>query len=216
MMLEPIQGEAGVWPATDQFLTELRALTSEHGLLLIVDEIQTGMGRTGKLFHYEHAGIEPDIMTLGKGIGGGVPLAALLATDHASCFDHGDQGGTFYGNPRMCAAGLAVLEHVSQPQFLKSATDAGLFLESEMQKLSARHGLGEVRGRGLLLALDLKLPIGATIVAEALADGVLINSPQPDALRFMPALNVTREEISLMIDCLDAILVKAGAARRVA
>ena len=216
VMLEPIQGEAGVWPATDQFLGELRALTKAHGSLLIVDEIQTGMGRTGKLFHYEHAGIEPDIMTLGKGIGGGVPLAALLATEHASCFEHGDQGGTFNGNLLMCAAGLAVLEHVSQPQFLKSATDAGLFLESELQKLSARHGLGEVRGRGLLLALDLKLPIGPAIVAEALADGVLINSPQPDALRFMPALNVTREEISLMIDCLDTILVKAGAARRVA
>ncbi len=216
VMLEPIQGEAGVWPATDHFMQELRALTKAHGLLLIVDEIQTGMGRTGKLFHYEHTGIEPDIMTLGKGIGGGVPLAALLATEHASCFEHGDQGGTFNGNPLMCAAGLAVLEHVSQPDFLKSATDAGLFLESELQKLSARHGLGEIRGRGLLLALDLKLPIGAAIVAEALADGVLINSPQPDALRFMPALNVTREEISLMIDCLDAILVKAGAARRVA
>ena len=216
VMLEPIQGEAGVWPATDQFLKELRALTKEQGLLLIFDEIQTGMGRTGKLFHYEHAGIEPDIMTLGKGIGGGVPLAALLATTHASCFEHGDQGGTFNGNPLMCAAGLAVLEEVSKPEFLKAVADAGLFLESELQKLSARHGLGEVRGRGLLLALDLKLPIGAAIVAEALADGVLINSPQPDALRFMPALNVTREEISLMIDCLDAILVKAGAARRVA
>ena len=216
VMLEPIQGESGVWPATDDFLRELRGLTEQHGLLLIVDEIQTGMGRTGRLFHYEHAGIRPDIMTLGKGIGGGVPLAALLATEHASCFEHGDQGGTFNGNPLMCAAGLAVLEHVAKPEFLKAAADAGLFLESELQKLSARHGLGEVRGRGLLLALDLKLPIGAAIVAEALADGVLINSPQPDALRFMPALNVTREEISLMIDCLDAILVKAGAARRVA
>lgn len=216
VMLEPVQGESGVWPATDQFLKELRALTQQHGLLLIVDEIQTGMGRTGKLFHYEHAGIEPDIMTLGKGIGGGVPLAALLATEDASCFEHGDQGGTFNGNPLMCAVGLAVLEHVARPEFLKSVADAGLFLESELQRLSARHGLGEVRGRGLLLALDLKLPIGASIVAEALGDGVLINSPQPDALRFMPALNVTREEISLMIDCLDAILVKAGAARRVA
>jgi acetylornithine/N-succinyldiaminopimelate aminotransferase len=216
VMLEPIQGEAGVWPASDEFLQELRMLTKEHGLLLIVDEIQTGMGRTGKLFHYEHAGIEPDVMTLGKGIGGGVPLAALLATREASCFEHGDQGGTFNGNPLMCAAGLAVLGEVSKPEFLKAAADAGMFLESELQKLSARHGLGEVRGRGLLLALDLKLPIGAAIVAEALADGVLINSPQPDALRFMPALNVTREEISLMIDCLDAVLVKAGAARRVA
>ena len=216
IMLEPIQGEAGVWPATDQFLKELRALTQERGLLLIVDEIQTGMGRTGKLFHYEHAGIEPDIMTLGKGIGGGVPLAALLATEYASCFEHGDQGGTFNGNPLMCAAGLAVIEQVAAPAFLKSATDAGLFLESELQKLSARHGLGDVRGRGLLLALDLKLAIGASIVAQAFAEGVLLNSPQPDALRFMPALNVTREEISLMIDCLDGILIKAGAARLVA
>src|SRR5881392_2419244 len=216
VMLEPIQGEAGVWPATDQFLQELRVLTREHSLLLIVDEIQTGMGRTGKLFHYEHTGVEPDIMTLGKGIGGGVPLAALLATRHASCFEHGDQGGTFNGNPLMCAAGLVVLEQVSQDEFLKSAVDAGLLLESELQRLSARHGLGEVRGRGLLLALDLKLPIGASIVAQAFADGVLLNSPQPDALRFMPALNVSRDEIAAMIDCLDAIMVKAGAARRVA
>jgi acetylornithine/N-succinyldiaminopimelate aminotransferase len=216
VMLEPIQGEAGVWLATDQFLQELRALTEAHGLLLIFDEIQTGMGRTGKLFHCEHAGIAPDIMTLGKGIGGGVPLAALLATEKASCFEHGDQGGTFNGNPLMCAAGLAVLEQVSECEFLKSAVDAGLYLESELQKLSARHGLGDVRGRGLLLALDLKLPISAAIVAQALEAGVLLNSPQPDALRFMPALNVTREEIAQMIDCLDAILTKAGAARRVA
>jgi acetylornithine/N-succinyldiaminopimelate aminotransferase len=216
VMLEPIQGEAGVWPATDQFLRDLRALTKTHGLLLIVDEIQTGMGRTGKLFHYEHAGIEPDIMTLGKGIGGGVPLAALLATEAASCFAHGDQGGTFNGNPLMCAAGLAVLEEVSKPDFLKSAVDAGLFLESELQRFSARHGLGEVRGRGLLLALDLKLPIGAAIAAQALQAGLLLNSPQPDSLRFMPALNVTRAEIAEMIDQLDVILGRAGAARLVA
>jgi len=216
VMLEPIQGEAGVWPATDQFLRELRDLTTTHGLLLIVDEIQTGMGRTGKLFHYEHAGIEPDIMTLGKGIGGGVPLAALLATEAASCFQHGDQGGTFNGNPLMCAAGLAVLRAVAAPSFLKSVADAGLYLETELQRMSARHGLGAVRGRGLLLALDLKHPIGASIVAHAFDDGVLLNAPQPDALRFMPALNVSRERIAQMIDCLDAILTRMGAARRVA
>jgi len=216
VMLEPIQGEAGVWPATDQFLRDLRALTEEHGLLLIFDEIQTGMGRTGKLFHYEHAEIEPDIMTLGKGIGGGAPLAALLATEKAACFEHGDQGGTFNGNALMCAAGLAVLDEVSEPSFLKAAADAGLFLESELQKLSARHGLGAARGRGLLLALDLKLPIGPSIVAQAFENGLLLNSPQADALRFMPALNVTREEILEMIEGLDAILTKAGAARRVA
>jgi acetylornithine/N-succinyldiaminopimelate aminotransferase len=216
VMLEPIQGESGVWPATDKFLQELRALTKAHGLLLIVDEIQTGIGRTGKLFHYEHAGIAPDIMTLGKGIGGGVPLAALLASEYASCFEHGDQGGTFNGNPLMCAAGLAVLEEVGKPEFLTAVADTGLLLESELQKVSARHGLGEVRGRGLLLALDLKLPIASAIVAQAFEQGVLLNAPQVDTLRFMPALNVTREEIAEMIDCLDAILTKAGAARRVA
>ncbi len=216
VMLEPIQGEAGVWPATDEFLRELRALTRQHGLLLILDEIQTGMGRTGKLFHYQHAGIEPDVMTLGKGIGGGVPLAALLATEAAACFQHGDQGGTFNGNPLMCAVGLAVLEHVGRPEFLKSVTDTGLFLASELQRISAQQGLGEVRGKGLLLALDLKRPIGAAIVAQAMDDGVLLNAPQPNALRFMPALNVTREEIAEMIERLDAILIKMGVARYVA
>jgi acetylornithine/N-succinyldiaminopimelate aminotransferase len=215
VMLEPIQGEAGVWPATDQFLRELRDLTKANGLLLIFDEIQTGMGRTGKLFHYEHAGIEPDIMTLGKGIGGGVPLGALLATEAASCFEHGDQGGTFNGNPLMCAAGLAVLGQVGKPEFLGSVVDTGRYLESELQRISARHGLGEVRGRGLLLALDTSHPIAASIVAQAFEDGVLLNAPRPDALRFMPALNVTKAEIAGMIDCLDAILTKMGAARRV-
>jgi acetylornithine/N-succinyldiaminopimelate aminotransferase len=216
VMLEPIQGEAGVWPATDAFLRELRALTRAHGLLLIFDEIQTGIGRTGKLFHYEHADVEPDIMTLGKGIGGGVPLAALLATETASCFEHGDQGGTFNGNPLMCAAGLAVLWEVSELAFLKSVADTGLYLASELQRISARHGLGEVRGRGLLLALDLKRPIAAAIVAQAFEAGTLLNAPQPDALRFMPALNVTRAEITEMIDGLDAILMKMGVARCVA
>jgi len=216
VMLEPIQGEAGVWPATDHFLRDLRELTTAHGLLLIVDEIQTGIGRTGKLFHYEHSGITPDIMTLGKGIGGGVPLAALLATRAASCFEHGDQGGTFNGNPLMCAAGLAVLQQVSEPGFLKSVVEAGLYLESELQRVSARHGLGEVRGRGLLQAIDLKHPMGASIVAQAREDGLLLNAPQPDALRFMPALNVTRDEIAEMIDGLDTILTRMGAARRVA
>ena len=216
VMLEPIQGEAGVLPATNQFLRELREMTKAQGLLLIVDEIQTGIGRTGKLFHYEHAEIEPDIMTLGKGIGGGVPLAALLATNAASCFAHGDQGGTFNGNPLMCAAGLAVLQRVAEPDFLKYVADTGLHLESELQRISARHGLGEVRGRGLLLALDLKIPIAGSIVAQAFDAGVLLNAPRPDALRFMPALNVSKGELAAMIDCLDAILSRIGAARCVA
>jgi acetylornithine/N-succinyldiaminopimelate aminotransferase len=155
-------------------------------------------------------------MTLGKGIGGGVPLAALLATEQASCFEHGDQGGTFNGNPLMCAAGIAVLDEIGKPSFLKSVTEAGLYLESELQKISARHGLGEVRGRGLLLALDLKLPIAMSIVTQAFEAGLLLNAPRPDSLRFMPALNVNRAEIDEMIGQLDAILTKSGVARRVA
>ncbi|CCD90409.1 succinylornithine transaminase, also has acetylornitine transaminase activity, PLP-dependent [Bradyrhizobium sp. ORS 375] len=216
IMLEPIQGEAGVWPATTKFLQQLQSLTTKHGLLLIVDEIQTGMGRTGKLFGYEHADVLPDIMTLGKGIGGGVPLGALLATSEASCFEHGDQGGTFNGNPLMCAAGLAMVDAVAKPEFLKTVVDNGLYLESELQRISARHGLGEVRGRGLLLALDVARPIAPSIVAHAFELGLLLNAPRPDTLRFMPALNVTRDEIGAMVDTLDGILTKAGAARCVA
>ncbi|WP_257164748.1 acetylornithine transaminase [Bradyrhizobium sp. SRS-191] len=216
IMLEPIQGEAGVWPATDQFLQQLRTLATRHGLLLIVDEIQTGMGRTGKLFGYEHADVVPDVMTLGKGIGGGVPLGALLATNDASCFEHGDQGGTFNGNPLMCAAGLAMLDVIEKPEFLKAVADNGLYFESELQRISARHGLGEVRGRGLLLALEVVRPIAPSLVAHAFELGLLLNAPRPDTLRFMPALNVTRDEIAAMIDMLDGILTKAGAARCVA
>jgi acetylornithine/N-succinyldiaminopimelate aminotransferase len=208
VMLEPIQGEAGVWPATDEFLQALRKLTRQYGLLLIVDEIQTGIGRTGKLFHHQHAGIVPDIMALGKGIGGGVPLGALLATTSASCFEYGDQGGTFNGSPLMCAAGLAVLQQIDQPAFLQQVVDNGSFLAGELQQLSTRHDLGEVRGRGLLLALDLKRPIGPSIVAAALHDGLLLNAPRQDTLRFMPALNVTRDDITQMIAQLDGILGK--------
>jgi acetylornithine/N-succinyldiaminopimelate aminotransferase len=115
VMLEPVQGEGGVIPAEPDFLQALRELTREHGLLLIVDEVQTGMGRTGRLFAYEHAGIEPDIMTLGKGIGGGVPLSALLAREAVCCFEPGDQGGTYNGNPLMTAVGVAVMRRLTAP-----------------------------------------------------------------------------------------------------
>jgi acetylornithine/N-succinyldiaminopimelate aminotransferase len=172
--------------------------------------VQTGVGRTGKLWAYEHAGIEPDIMTLGKGIGGGVPLAALLAKSAVCCFEHGDQGGTYNGNPLMCAAGLAVLEEVSSPAFLKSVVDTGAYLTKRLEKLSADHGLGVVRGRGLLLALDLGQPSGADVVTLAREAGLLINSPRPDSLRFMPALNITRAEIDTMIEILGSVLRRRG------
>lgn len=212
VMLEPIQGEAGVVPATDQFLRDLRAFTRERGLLLVLDEIQTGIGRTGKMFHYQHVGIEPDILTLGKGLGGGVPLAALMATEAASCFAHGDQGGTFNGNPLMCAAGLAVVRKVGSESFLKRVTATGDVLAAALREVSKRHRLGEVRGRGLLQALALGKPVGPDIVAQAFEAGLLLNAPRPDTLRFMPALTVSESEIEAMIATLDDILgsVDAG------
>ena len=206
VMLEPIQGEAGVLGATDEFLRALRELTRERSLLLIVDEVQTGMGRTGKLFGYEHAGIEPDIMTLGKGIGGGVPLAALLAKESVCCFEHGDQGGTFNGNPLMTAVGTAVLEALLAPGFLDDVAAKGDRLARGLAALSRKHELGEVRGRGLLTALDLGRDAGAKIVDAARTDGLLLNSPRPNTLRFMPALTVSAEEIDLMLAGLDGVL----------
>jgi acetylornithine/N-succinyldiaminopimelate aminotransferase len=206
VMIEPIQGEAGVLPATDQFLRDLRSFTQERGLLLILDEIQTGIGRTGKMFHYEHVGIKPDILTLGKGLGGGVPLAALLATEAASCFTHGDQGGTFNGNPLMCAAGIAVLSEVSRGHFLASVIEKGEVLTAALCKLAKRYRLGEVRGRGLLRALALGKPVAAKIAAKAFEAGLLFNAPRPDSLRFMPSLTVAEGEIAQMVAILDEIL----------
>jgi acetylornithine/N-succinyldiaminopimelate aminotransferase len=210
VMLEPIQGEAGVFEATIPFLRGLRALTRERGLLLILDEIQTGIGRTGRLFGFEHAEITPDIMTLAKGLGGGVPLAALVAHRDVCCFEYGDQGGTFCGNPLMAAAGCAVIEEVAKPGFLERVRQAGDTLANGLRTLSQQHGCGEVRGQGLLLALDLKRDIAAEVVELARGRGLLINGPRPDALRFMPALTVTDAEIHRMIDILDTVLRELG------
>ncbi len=206
VMLEPIQGEAGVFEADLPFLRGLRALTRERGILLILDEIQTGIGRTGSLFCFEHAGTTPDIMTLGKGLGGGVPLAALLAHRDASSFEHGDQGGTFNGNPLMAAAGLAVIDEIMKPGFLARVAEAGDYLTRSLQALARRHGAGAIRGRGLLLALDLKRNIAARAVDLARARGLLINGPRPDTIRFMPSLTVTNEEIDRMCVILDSVL----------
>ena len=210
IMLEPVQGEGGVNCATPDFMQGLRRLADEHGLLLICDEVQTGIGRLGHLFGYQHFAIEPDIMTLGKGIGGGVPLAALLAKEHASVFEHGDQGGTYNGNPLMAAVGLAVVGEVMQPEFLERVRALGAHLAASLTRLGAELGLGAERGIGLLRALELKRDIGSGVVASArdgLAgrpgwenSGLLLNSPRPSLLRFMPALNVTTGEIDLMID----------------
>jgi acetylornithine/N-succinyldiaminopimelate aminotransferase len=206
VMLEPIQGEAGVFVASDAFLQDLRALTKREGILLIFDEIQTGIGRTGTFFGFQHAGVAPDIMALGKGLGGGIPLAALVAHEDVCCFEHGDQGGTFNGNAFVAAVGCAVMDEIAKPGFLASVEKTGGYLADRLERLSRKHQCAEVRGRGLLLALALGRPIGADVVAQALQCGLLINAPRPDSLRFMPALTVTPTEIDRMIDILDAVL----------
>lgn len=213
VMLEPVQGESGVMPATRDFMQALRKLTKERGLLLIVDEVQAGMGRTGTLFAYQLSNIEPDIMTLGKGIGGGVPLAALLCREEVAVFEPGEQGGTYNGNPVMTAVGVAVMNELLSEGFLQSVKDKGAYLSGELLKLCAKHGLEGERGEGLLRALKLGKDIGPKIV-EAARDmgpvGLLLNSPRPDLLRFMPALNLSTDEIDQMISMLSEVLTKLG------
>jgi acetylornithine/N-succinyldiaminopimelate aminotransferase len=209
VMIEPIQGEGGVIPSTKEFMHELRKFTKENNILLIADEVQAGCGRTGTLFAYQHYGIEPDIMTLGKGIGGGVPLAALMATDAVACFVPGDQGGTYNGNPLMTAVGISVIEQLLAPGFLDSVKAKGELLKSELLKLSAEFNLEGERGEGLLRALMLGKDIGGKLVELARdrnPEGLLINSPRPNLLRFMPALNVSEDEIHQMANMLRELL----------
>ena len=211
IMLEPVQGEGGVIPCDDSFMRELRQLTQENNLLLIVDEVQAGFGRTGTLFAYQHYGIEPDIMTLGKGIGGGVPLAALLCTDDVACFVPGDQGGTYNGNALMTAVGISVIDQLLAPGFLQSVITKGELLQSELLKLSSEFSLQGERGKGLLRALMLGKDIGGKLVDLARdlePEGLLINSPRPDLLRFMPALTVSNDEIRQMCAILRMLLKK--------
>lgn len=211
VMLEPIQGEAGVIPATREFLQALRALTREQGLLLIVDEVQTGMGRTGRMFAYQHAGIEPDIMTLGKGIGGGVPLAALCAREAVSCFEHGDQGGTYNGNPLMTAVGVAVFDALAAPGFMDAVNERAHQLSDGLNALSAKWGMQGERGVGLLRALIMDRDDGPALVTaarERTPEGLLLNAPRGNLLRFMPALNVSADEIDLMLSWLDDLVAQ--------
>jgi acetylornithine/N-succinyldiaminopimelate aminotransferase len=222
IMLEPVQGESGVQEATPEFLHGLRALCDRHGLLLIFDEVQTGIGRLGRLFGYQHFGVVPDVMTLAKGLGGGVPIGALLARRDACVFAHGDQGGTFNGNPLMCAVGLAVLHEVMADGFLDRVRTTGEHLGVRLRELSDRCRAGSARGVGLLRALDLGQPLAAAVVAharehlalEGTADGagLLLNAPRPSVLRFMPALTVTADEVDLMVDGLTAAISAAGLA----
>ena len=198
IMLEPIQSDAGVIPATERYLKDVQQLCRELGILLIFDEVQTGIGRCGALLAEQSYGVRADIVVLGKGLGGGVPLAALLARGKACCFDIGELTGTHHGNALMTSAGLAVLDSVQDKGFLDHVDETGQHLREGLARLAHRYGHGELRGRGLLWGLTLSDDSADAVVKAALHEGLLLNAPQPDCLRFTPALTVSTSNIDEM------------------
>ena len=199
IMLEPIQSEAGVIPATAHYLKGVERLCRELGILLIFDEVQTGVGRCGTLLAEQSYGVRADIVVLGKGLGGGVPLAALLARGKACCFEAGEMSGTHHGNALMTAAGLAVLDSVQDKGLLDHIAEAGQHMREGLGRLAHRYGHGELRGQGLLWGLTLSDDSADAVVKAALYEGLLLNATQPDCLRFTPALNVSNANIDEML-----------------
>jgi len=189
VMLEPIQGEGGVNMPDDDYLTAVRAWCDEKGILLILDEIQTGIGRTGTLFAYEQYGIEPDIMTLAKGLASGVPIGAFMAKEKASVFVSGDHGSTFGGNVLACAAGYAAMKYIIDHDIAGNAGKVGQYFISGLQKLKGKFEyITEVRGRGLLVAIEFSSELGQPALMACLERGLLVNRLKPNALRFIPPL----------------------------
>lgn len=206
IMLEPIQGEGGVHVANEDYLKNVRDLCRERDILLIFDEVQTGMGRTGTLFAYEQLGVEPDIMTLAKGLGGGMPIGACLARESvAAAFTPGTHASTFGGNPLACAAALAVCRVLLEGRLLEQAKRMGEYLAKGLADCKDRHRMvRDVRGRGLLQGMELEIDARA-IVTDCLARGVLINATSDRVLRFVPPFVISQREIDKLIDTLSAI-----------
>ncbi len=200
VMLEPIQGEAGVVTPSEGYLQQLERLCRQKHVLLILDEIQTGMGRTGQLVAAKTFGLNPDIITLGKGLGGGAPMSALLAKNDVCCFQPGDQGGTFSGTPLLSAVSLAVLNTINRVDFLKQVRCSSRYLADG---LVTTFGTDLVRGKGLLLAVDRPAGDAVLMVEKAREKGLLINAPNDYCLRFMPALNVKEDSIDKLISILN-------------
>lgn len=199
IMLEPIQGEAGVIPATEHYLKGVERLCRELGILLILDEVQTGIGRCGSLLVEQQYGVRADIITLGKGLGGGVPLAALLARGKACCFEVGELEGTHHGNALMASAGVAVLDTVLEHGFLEQVRDAGFYLGEGLARLAYRYEHGPLRGHGLMWGLTLSDDSAEAVVKAAFHEGLIINAPQANCLRFTPALTVSKSNIDEML-----------------
>lgn len=208
VLLEPILGEGGICVPDEGYLAAVRELCDRHGALLILDEIQTGMGRTGKMFAFQHTTVKPDIVTLAKGLGGGVPIGAVLATEKAAAaFGPGDHGSTFGGNPLAAAAGNAVLTVMEQEHLADNAAAIGGYMLGELRNLQLKYPalVKTVRGKGLMIGMQLARP-GSGIVTAAMEQGALINCTAGDVLRFVPPLIINRAHVDELVAILDPVL----------
>ncbi|MCJ7515211.1 MAG: aspartate aminotransferase family protein [Dehalococcoidia bacterium] len=209
VMVEPIQGEGGVNVPHDEYLKEIRAWCDEQGILFILDEIQTGIGRIGSLFGYEQYGVEPDIMALAKGLGSGVPIGVFLAKERASVFAPGEHGSTYGGNPLVCAAGVATLKFIIDNDIPGKVKELGQYFVSDLEKLKAKFSfITEIRGRGLLLALKFSDNLAEELVLACLKEGLLVNAVKPDTLRFIPPLIISEQDIDEALSILEKVLAR--------
>ncbi|MFC1956980.1 acetylornithine transaminase [Chloroflexota bacterium] len=207
VMLEPLQGEGGVNIPDEGYLAAVRDWCRQKGMLLILDEIQTGLGRTGTLFAYEQYGIEPDVMTLAKGLASGLPIGAILAKDSASVFSTGEHGSTFGGSPVACAAGYATLKFIIENDVTGNVSRVGAYLASGLKKLAQRFTfVSDIRGRGLLAAMEYSRDIAQSVVSTCLERGLLVNKLKPNALRFMPPLIIGSGEVDEALGILETVL----------
>jgi len=211
VLLEPIQGEGGVNIPDDDYLQKVQSWCREKGILLILDEVQTGIGRTGTLFAYEQYGVEPDIMALAKGLGSGVPIGAFLAKESVSVFSPGEHGSTFGGNPLVCAAAYAALKYVIDHNIPAQAKRIGNYFMTQLEGLRQQFDfITEVRGRGLLIALEFSQEIAEGLLMACFNRGLLVNRVKPNAVRFMPPLIITEKEVDRAVAILrDALKEKA-------
>jgi len=207
VMLEPIQGEGGVNLPDNNYLKSVSELCNRSGILLILDEIQTGIGRTGSLFAYEQYEIEPDVMTLAKGLASGIPIGAILAKEEASVFSAGEHGSTFGGNPVACSAGLATLKYIIDNDIAGNARETGQLLFAGLEELKQKYSfITDVRGRGLLQAMEFSDNIAKSVTLTCLKKGLLINKLKDNAVRFMPPLIINKDNISEALHILDKAL----------
>jgi len=207
ILLEPVQGESGVRPADPAYLKGVRQWCDERNLLLIFDEVQTGMGRTGKFFGYEGYGVEPDVFTMAKGLAGGVPIGAVLAKERALAFGPSDHASTFGGNPLASAAGVATVRTVLDEHLVENAATQGAYFAEQLAELkSTQPVITEVRARGLMLAFDLDREAAGDVVTAGLKHGVILNNTSANTVRMVPPLIITKAEVDRAIDAIDATL----------